>query len=84
MQVYGITKQQVQKEGFELASNFLNGQEARSKFPVAIDFSFVEGEYPQVIGTGKGFEIILSFYDQQVSIDLKAQINAKAPSRQNY
>lgn len=65
------------KEGFELASSFLNGPGARSKFPVAIDFSFIEGEYPQVIGKGKGFEIILSFYDQQVSIELRLKLMLK-------
>ena len=65
------------QQGFELASNFLNSSEARSKFPVSIDFSYVKGEYPQVVGTGKGFEIILSFYDQQVSIDLKLKLMLK-------
>ena len=65
------------QEGFNLASNFLRSADAKSKFPVEIDFSFLNGENPQVVGKGKGFEVILSFYDQQVSIELKLKLLLK-------
>ena len=38
MQVYGITKQRVQKKVFDLASSFLNEPEVRSNFPSPLIF----------------------------------------------
>jgi len=62
------------QEGFSLASEFLKSSHAKSKFPVEIDFSFIDGASPQVIGKGKGFEVRLSFFDQQVSIDIELKL----------
>lgn len=65
------------QQGYNLASEFLRSSEAKSKFPVAIDFSFMSGEGPQIIGKGKGFEITLSFYEQQVAIDINLKLMLK-------
>ena len=62
------------QQGFDLASKFLKSSEAKSKFPVEIDFSFITGPSPQVIGKGKGFEVVLSFYDVEVAINLKLKL----------
>ena len=65
------------QQGFDLASNFLKSSEGRSKFPMEIDFSFISGASPQVIGKGKGFEVVLSFYDAEVAINLKLKFMLK-------
>ena len=64
-------------EGYQIASNFLKSSEAQAKLPVKIDFSFVEGANPKVIGKGKGFEVILCFHDSKVSIDLNLKLMLK-------
>ena len=67
-------KAQNAQEGFNLATQFLEGHEAKSKFPIEIDFSFIGGECPQIIGRGNGFEVVLSFYEQEVSINLTLKL----------
>lgn len=58
------------KEGFQLASEFLKSHKAKAMFPVTIDFSFIDGLNPRVIGKGKGFEVTLTFYDTDVTVTL--------------
>ena len=58
------------KEGYLLATEFLQSSQAKSMFPVSIDFSFSNGDRPRITGRGKGFEVTLLFNDQEVRVDL--------------
>ena len=64
-------------EGYKLASQILQGEEAKSKFPVKIDFSFIDGPEPKVIGTGKGFEVTLRFSESKVFVELNLKLMLK-------
>lgn len=61
-------------EGYHIASTYLQSSEAQSKFPVEINFSFVDGANPKVIGSGKGFDITLTFLETKVTIDLNLKL----------
>tara|TARA_B100000886_G_C20292646_1_gene436133 strand:- start:434 stop:727 length:294 start_codon:yes stop_codon:yes gene_type:complete len=65
------------KEGFNLASSFLESSEVKRKFPVEVDFTFINLDSPQIIGKGNGFEVTLTFFDSEVSIDLKLKLMLK-------
>ena len=64
------------KRGVSVAQTFSMDRKRDQNFLWQLIFLLLR-EYPQVIGTGKGFEIILCFYEQQASIELRLKLMLK-------